>query len=470
MYQGDTILNQLQRNKPKEFGPWKVVHNSLKQNLERLGVNPVNNTLNMPLWEKGGSTTHNYAKSLNGTITGADWANSGLDFNTSLDRIGCGNAGNFLQATGTIAFRYQKVTTPGSYYYWASVDDDYQEFSLLKELGTTMNFYINGTNAGFSSSVIGDGEVHDVVFTWDADNNTRDFYLDGDFVSQNTLAFTWDTSGIAAYNFILGGRLTGSERFAGGIISTFGIYTEVLNQVQIASLSDNPWQLWQPKQPVIYNIGAAALTTLPPTTLSPTTIAPTTLSPTTIAPTSLAPTTDVTTILPTTLPPTTLSPTTLQPTTLAPTTVPTTAAPTTLAPTTLSPTTIPTTTPPTTILPTTIWQTTAAPTTIAPTTLSPTTIAPTTAEPTTTAPTTLPTTSPPTTLEPTTIAPTTLPPTTLAPTTTATTVGPTTTLTTAGPTTAPPSIPCGDKEIKIVQDNLTINIDQDNLNIKITVC
>jgi len=200
--------------------------------------------------EFGGPTVFDNLYANNGIITGADWVATGLDFNASLTKLNAGNAAYYLESKGTIFFEYQHTTVPSQFYYFFSLDDDFSEFSFLIRPDDVQTYlYVNGDNANFTNALtyLNDGFKHTVALTWDDAANIRQLFIDGALFSTDTGAFTWDAAGIDDHDFLIGGRLTGADRYAGGIISQFLIFNKVLEDTEIATLSSNPWQIYKPE-------------------------------------------------------------------------------------------------------------------------------------------------------------------------------------------------------------------------------
>lgn len=210
-------------------------------------ANPLSNGLT-GVWlmdAYGGGLVNEFVNDHNGTITGADWVPSGLDFTASGDKVETVNAGKLLGSEGTITFGYKYTNTP-SFYYFAVIDDDFNEFSLVRTPANSYcNFYINSSNATLSDVTFFDGSYHDLAFTWDASANERKIYVDGLLSDTNTTSFTWDAAGIDDHKFFIGGRDTGVDRYAGGIISYFYIYDRVLSDEKINSINFNPYQIFE---------------------------------------------------------------------------------------------------------------------------------------------------------------------------------------------------------------------------------
>ena len=198
------------------------------------------------LMQGSGERVKEYANGYDGTIIGADRVQEGVEFGTSLSRIKTVNAGKLLTNKGSIVLSFiWKLTPSSSYAYLIAIDEDYQEFSLYLSNNVSMlRCYINGVVIQVSQGNLVDGNIHNIAITWNSSNNEFNFFYDGNLQLNFTTSLTWDTIGIAAHDFYIGGRLSRADRYAGGIFSYCYIYNRVLSPQEILQLNYNPYDMF----------------------------------------------------------------------------------------------------------------------------------------------------------------------------------------------------------------------------------
>jgi len=225
--------------KPKWHLPVGVMESIVAYNCKRFGFpRPV---LALPMWEGAGNRALDYSGHGNhgDLINGPDWAAEGVLFNSSTENIK-GPNGAILSSVGTIIFGYKKTIVPTDWYYWCVLDDDYSEFAIDALASTgSVDFRINGSIVSQAGCTWIDGAYHNVASTWNADSNERKIYDNGSLFMSKDDAFTWDAAGVSDHYLRIGGRATGVNRYAGGIIYYFYVFNTALTAAQVKFLHDN---------------------------------------------------------------------------------------------------------------------------------------------------------------------------------------------------------------------------------------
>ncbi|MBW2632257.1 MAG: hypothetical protein JRC90_10985 [Deltaproteobacteria bacterium] len=225
------------------------------ENAERMGTKSADIAFALPFWGSGDQYNYGIVNQF-GTNLGAPFQrntiktaqNQIIDFNTSFD---------FLGASYTFLCGIQRVN-PGVGFFvgqYSQTEAAY-DCGFYRSQSSGLYYYpISGVNISFSTDTL----AH-VVLGVTADGTNVKTFTDGRFA--NTLS---DGSGIGSS---LDWRFGGSWNNESNIINTrhffFLAFSVPLSDDKIAQLSDNPWQLWQPRRPVYYSISAApTLYTLP---------------------------------------------------------------------------------------------------------------------------------------------------------------------------------------------------------------
>lgn len=211
-------------------------------------------TLALPLNEGGGTkcfdATGRNAPSV--LTNGPTWdPRGGVLFDGSTEHILGPNGGDVLSGNGSIVFQYTQTNIPSSYYYWFALDDDYLEFSFYgAKAGNSASGYIDDKVAwsdqlaGFDITAY---KFSTWVLTWDDTKDKSNGHLSG---VANALSdspgFSWDSAGVAAHNLCIGGRKTGADRHAGGIIHCFYVYDRVLSVSDAVLLTIDPYCMFRP--------------------------------------------------------------------------------------------------------------------------------------------------------------------------------------------------------------------------------
>lgn len=197
--------------------------------------------------EYSGDTVLNVSNNRNnGALhSAAVWGGDGVDFAADYAHVDCGNAANILGPAGTILFIFRATTTPLNYRYFVNLATDIVEFGFYQSVTNVLTFNINGSEVMSSPlSDIGDGAQHVVIFSWDADLNSKKVFFDGKYITGSSASFTWDATGVAAHNFILGGRTNATGRYSGGIISHMAVLSKQLSDADVSAWSTFPYQIY----------------------------------------------------------------------------------------------------------------------------------------------------------------------------------------------------------------------------------
>ena len=223
------FLRQSYKQKPKQWGPVSAVQSALFHNLERMGIDPQTCQLALPMWERTGGIAHNYAKNNDGVITSPEWIENGLKYASVVF------PSVFISGAFTIIWnRNVKSISADNPFVgnsngsrWVSIDGDYPEFRAA-ELGANC-----GINAGVSSI----GHINECyIGKRYGGGAVLMYYANGVYLGIG--GTTWDGFG------------TYFDRLANGaadvVVDQMSTFDGNLNGTQIALLSDNPYQLWQP--------------------------------------------------------------------------------------------------------------------------------------------------------------------------------------------------------------------------------
>jgi len=258
MYQGGTFHRKLWQNKPRQWGPRSRVQGNLFESVNRLGEDPSKIALAMPMWNPGDQV--DYSK--NG-VTGT---NSNVEFNRN-NQVFIGSSTTFIDTPGDDIPSLGKTGSPVTSLMGLSLTLRYNRYFFAKNssFGCRSNlhdleFFVWGINATSTIQVPTDYSIHQVGGVFNGSDSVSCFY-DGSNVKTTTGTSTSTTN----TNVLrIGGRYgKASAEYMGGDGHYILVSSNILSPYSIASLYENPWQLWQPVAPVFYSFGTTISTGWP---------------------------------------------------------------------------------------------------------------------------------------------------------------------------------------------------------------
>ena len=209
------------------------------------------------LMQGSGERVKEYANGHDGTIVGAERCAEGIDFNASLNKIQTVDAAKVLSLSeGSICFGYRQTNTPVTYYYFFCIADLYNIFSIYIRSGA-LRVYINTAYDDILTieevNAFIDGNYHNFVYSWRDSDNLRAVSIDGQLINASSAAFT--SKDISGDDFVIGGRLTGTNRHCGGTMPYFYIYNRVLSYQEASQVHFNPYSMFStPNYTTYYSI------------------------------------------------------------------------------------------------------------------------------------------------------------------------------------------------------------------------
>ncbi len=252
------------RQKPQQWGPFSAVQSALFHNLEKLGIDPAKLWRALPHWESAGNIVHDYANHDNVVVSNHTWDQNSLAFSD--------NAGQGYQLSEDFDIGVDEdftiVLTDVNVYYTGGATQAYQ-FSNAgngrgisirnRDWSTKLNFTVQ---SGWTSVVVEDIPPTAGYYNYTCSRrNGAELYIhrNGRQVATGTRAGTLvpgDTTGV----YIAKNSATGADY--NGKLGEVLLFKTALNDSQIASLSDNPYQLWQPVPQKTYSISQAPVSGL----------------------------------------------------------------------------------------------------------------------------------------------------------------------------------------------------------------
>lgn len=254
------FLRKLWQNKPKQYGPWKFVHRSLFHNAERMGINPADIALAMPMWNPGDQI--DYSK--NGVFTigsGVSFINNNIITDATINgTIDLGTSFNYSTETFTI-IQSCKVNTIDSFSISNRSSPTAKGYEFLignASTQGTVQLRLRGTS--YSQSALGtgynDGKHHQIAANIDP-LSLSSFYID-DVMIDSTIAAPGAITG--SQNLYIDRRGT---TYRAGEHDFLLIFSAIIDKEILFFLSENPYQPWQPYSPPVYFDQAQGSSLLP---------------------------------------------------------------------------------------------------------------------------------------------------------------------------------------------------------------
>ena len=251
-----TFLRQLWKQKPQAWGPFPAVQSALFHNLERIGIDPQTCQLAMPMWGPGDQ--YDYSKnSIIGSLgSSMSYENNkivgGSTYDDHNNRINLGTTIDPLVWSGITCIVDAYWIEPGTEQYPGIISnvlrgEYYTNYNLTYEYDTGPSDVIiwrPGDNAtGIRISDVGLDKTHAVVAASWIKQGAANIYLNGINRAAGTIAADWGATNVTTY---VNGYFRVTYRAGENKYKSILIFNYALNETQIASISDNPYQLWQP--------------------------------------------------------------------------------------------------------------------------------------------------------------------------------------------------------------------------------
>jgi len=259
------IARGLWKEKPQAWGNQADVSSNLKDRLERIGIAYENCGLAMPFWNPGDQIDYSkYVRT--GTITGASivYRNNKLNFNgdNNNDRINLGSIISSDPLSGKINDKIAVIVTllDTSFLknFYPRIIDKSNDGNATNgwavwRYNSKINLGVNGTTSGFNVAHITNKEITLGVTIESGDSN---LFYKGQIISTTTTAFTFPAT---TANISIGNWNHSTDRNWSGDIASIFVLSDYTDE-QVATLSENPYQLWTPPNPVYYSFGTAGAT------------------------------------------------------------------------------------------------------------------------------------------------------------------------------------------------------------------
>jgi len=258
------ILRGLWKQKPQAWGNVSDVQSGLFHNAEQIGIDPYYIKDAIPFWELARTGTfelQNYGRRENPSIiNNQGWVGNGLDFSTATSNYG--NIGTWDGGSKvTIIAQVSRKNTlaDNQSIYTADQSDDFLRTLQLRFVNNNIRFVafvsddaipITGASSIPEYEIVTVCGVNDGVYGYVYYNGVLDVSpvstgpLDTD-AAKIGIACRWDSSSTRV-------------DYLGAIIYCLFRYDGALDPSIIAFLSDNPWQLWQPRAATFYSFEAGA--------------------------------------------------------------------------------------------------------------------------------------------------------------------------------------------------------------------
>lgn len=262
-----TYLRRLWDQKPQAYGPFSYVQSSLFHNAERIGIDPSSIVMACPTWEQVGCVLYDYGiKNTQFPITNPNWVNGGLDCLTNDGAVDIENTyiaslDSCLNGCNpfTVIFETQKQTTTN--YFLILRQNSSIELHIVFVNGDTFRFKgksTNWNNFDLSATYNTGDKFHAGLI---ADGTGRcDVFLDGKQVEWDLEGLHIPTDWITFESFeagrqkLLSGEFTSLQQSFNNqaVICDVAVHPDVM-----ASLHDNPYQLWQrvPRKTIFLPLG-----------------------------------------------------------------------------------------------------------------------------------------------------------------------------------------------------------------------
>ena len=239
LYRGDPTI------KPQQWGPFSAVQSALFHNLERMGIDPASCQLALPMWGPGESQA-NYGLPENKCtlVGGAKYEKNAITFrDNSTDHILCKNI------------------NPSGLNNAFGMEYDAGAYSLYF-------YHVDGWSLGYPSGIDAFKNWASYAISFNSGTNAIKVYGNDKLVGEKSKSNTIDKTFICNAFSFESTKLDNHNRFYQ--FDYFGIQTDILvgsfvnvttwpgsfnhalqfnyalSDSKVASLSDNPYQLWQP--------------------------------------------------------------------------------------------------------------------------------------------------------------------------------------------------------------------------------
>lgn len=178
----------------------------------------------LSFWDCSSTTLNTGTGSV--TVTNATYNNgergNGILVDANAEVAYLQSSGNIAAAQGTLSFGVKctgTATAGGRFFQHSSATD---EFELYWTNATTIAGYVNQTSVSFTVSKNPlDGELHNIVFTWDTSNNICYLFIDGKLQDTDTTTITAPT--FTSGNLYVGNSSAGTNPI-NGVIDNFTIH------------------------------------------------------------------------------------------------------------------------------------------------------------------------------------------------------------------------------------------------------
>ncbi len=259
------ISRSLWKDKPAQWGNVSDVQSGLFHNAERIGIDPESIALAMPMWEKAGLIAHDYSGNNNYGTFGVNmtWVNAGvkassfavithrMQINASTELLNLPTTHNFTAICKVAAPSY---IVNGVCLSWGGTDDLLlYPYSTTNGNGARMFWRdVGGAIIDQNDSMLLSTDLNTIAFVSRA-SNSHELYMEGRSVGSSSgtgTAGPFSTLSICGWS-------DSQQQFQDGTIAHTLIFGSALKDSQVALLSDNPYQLWQPRVPTFYSFEAA---------------------------------------------------------------------------------------------------------------------------------------------------------------------------------------------------------------------
>jgi len=254
------FLRQKYKEKPQAWGSVDSVQRSLFKNAEKIGINPADIALAMPMWNPGNQL--DYAKAVIATNTNVPFSKGALQFGSGV--LNVGNINPLGGATSLTIFFSTKLNT-------ISVKKRY--FMKWGASDSVRDFIISQDDTIFHELIIAFANTSSLRYLMTTYNANmivnKNYFLSCRIIFNNTescivtvnnkkptLAYSEKCSGqlkSTSQTLYVGDDNSGTQRVAGEIGNVFFLKNVILKDSQIFLLSDNPYQLWQRQGDVYYS-------------------------------------------------------------------------------------------------------------------------------------------------------------------------------------------------------------------------
>ncbi len=256
------ISRGLWKQKPAQWGNVSDVQSGLFHNAERIGIDPADIALAMPMWNPGDQ--QDYSKNgLVGTNNSVSYENNTLQFDPSSNSyLDFGSSSELCPGAMTVILK-TKIADHGSVNQplferdYTAASEPYYSYRLLVspnyvDRRFSMQATINGTRRSFDPSITNTiGEI--AVAGFKVTSGDQQIYKNGESILQS--AYSGSITDYSTPTYIGRSQVFPTHELKSDLYFLLQ-FSIGLADDQIASLSDNPYQLWQPRVPTFYSFAA----------------------------------------------------------------------------------------------------------------------------------------------------------------------------------------------------------------------